>query len=112
MSKERIVMGAGLCFASGVVLTLPPEFWQEVFSLPSLVSRWVDAGVLACMGLWLGVSWTAKQEATLAAKVAELTTKTDQNVVQINGCHAGLAQFQAVLQQMQLRLPPVQIVPK
>lgn len=111
MSKERIVIGAGLCFASGVVLTLPPEFFQEVFSLPHLVARWLDAGVLACAGLWVGMVWAGQKEAALSGKVAEATTKIEQLAVQINGCHAGLAQFQAVLQQMQLRLPPVQVKP-
>ena len=112
MSKERIVMGAVLCFLSGVVLSQPPEFWVDVFSMPRLVARWMDAAVLACTGLWLGVSWAAKQEAAVATKLTDLHTRLEQATVQINGCHAGLAQFQAVLTQMQRQLPPVQVVPK
>ena len=114
MSKERIVVGAVLCFLSGVVLSQPPEFWMEMFSLPRLVARWMDAAVLACTGLWLGVSWAQKQEATLAAKLTEMATKLDQAGVQLNGCHAGLAQFQAVLQQqaMQIqKLVPLPVIP-
>ena len=116
MSKERIVMGALLCFLSGVVLSQPPEFWMEVFSLTRLVARWMDAAVLACTGLWLGVSWAAKQEATVQTKLQDLHTRLDQATVQINGCHAGLAQFQAVLQQQAMQLqklvPPVPVVIK
>ena len=104
MSKERIVMGALLCFLSGVVLSQPPEFWVEIFSMPRLVARWMDAAVLACTGLWLGVSWAAKQEAALAVKLNELAAKLEQAGVQLNGCHAGLAQFQAVLQQQAMQL--------
>ena len=104
MSKERIVVGALLCFLSGVVLSQPPEFWMEMFSLPRLVARWMDAAVLACTGLWLGVSWAQKQEATLTAKLVDMAAKLDQASVQLNGCHAGLAQFQAVLQQQAMQL--------
>ena len=104
MSKERIVFGAVLCFLSGVVLSQPPEFWMEMFSLPRLVARWMDAAVLACTGLWLGVSWAQKQEATLTAKLVDMAAKLDQAGVQLNGCHAGLAQFQAVLQQQAMQL--------
>ena len=111
MSKERIVAGALLCFLSGVVLSQPPEFWVDVFSMPRLVARWMDAAVLACTGLWLGFAWAAKQEAAVATKLNELATKLEQAGVQLNGCHAGLAQFQAVLQQQAMQLqklvPPV-----
>ena len=113
MSKERIVLGAVLCFLSGVVLTQPPEWWVDVFSMPRLMARWMDAAVLACTGLWLGVAWASKQDATLAAKLADMATKLEQAGVQLNGCHAGLAQFQAVLQQQAMQLqkltpPPAQ----
>ena len=113
MSKERIVLGAVLCFLSGVVLTQPPEWWVDVFSMPRLMARWMDAAVLACTGLWLGVAWASKQDATLAAKLADMATKLEQAGVQLNGCHAGLAQSQAVLQQLAMQLqkltpPPAQ----
>ena len=104
MSQERIVVGALLCFLSGVVLSQPPEFWMDMFSLPRLVARWADAAVLTCTGLWLGVSWAAKQEASIQTKLQDLHTRLDQATVQINGCHAGLAQFQAVLQQQAMQL--------
>ena len=104
MSQERIVVGALLCFLSGVVLSQPPEFWMDMFSLPRLVARWADAAVLACTGLWVGVSWATKQDATLAAKLTDMAAKLEQAGVQLNGCHAGLAQFQAVLQQQAMQL--------
>src|SRR3990167_8234019 len=101
MSKERIVVGAGLWFLSGVVLSQPPEVWMNLFSFNAVLARWMDAVVLACTGLWLGTAWATKQDAALAAKLTDMATKLEQAGVQLNGCHAGLAQFQAVLQQMQ-----------
>ena len=113
MSRERIVVGVVLCFASGVVLSQPPEVWMNLFSLHAVVARWMDAVVLACTGLWLGTAWASKQDAALAAKLTDMATKLEQAGVQLNGCHAGLAQFQAVLQQMQgqiQKLTPVAAV--
>lgn len=93
MSKEKIVLGAVLCFASGVVLTQPPEFWQEVFSLPRLIARWLDAGVLACAGLWLGVVWAGRKDAALAGKVDKLEGQVTLLTQQMTGVNTGMAQF-------------------
>ena len=97
MSKERIVVGALLCFLSGVVLSQPPEFWVELFSMPRLVARWMDAGVLACTGLWLGVSWAAKQEATFSEKLTVVDNQTKLLTQQVTGINNGLMQFQAAI---------------
>ena len=111
MSKERILVGASLCFISGVVLTQPPEFWMEIFSIPRLIARWLDAGVLACAGLWLGLAFAGKQEASVVTKVNELDEKVKQAQAQLQGCHAGLAQFQAILQQHAQQLQKLSPLP-
>ena len=112
MSKERIVIGAVLCFASGVVLTQPPEFWQEVFSLPRLIARWLDAGVLACAGLWLGISWAGRQEAALAEKLTVVDNQTKLLTQQVTGINNGMLQFQAAINQHTAQLQGMQVVVK
>lgn len=110
MSKERIVIGAVLCFLSGIVLTQPPEFWQEVFSLPSLVARWVDAGVLACAGVWLGVTWSGRQEAALAEKLTVVDNQTKLLTQQVTGINNGMLQFQAAINAHETQLRAMQSV--
>lgn len=106
MSNERMVIGVVLCFLSGVVLSLPPEFWQEVFSLPRLVANWLDAGVLACAGVWIGlvlgerrVKESKKKDGT------ELKAFQDQVKAEFLAISQAFKQIQAQIQAMQKGQP-------
>lgn len=93
MSRERIVVGAGLWFLSGVVLSQPPHVWVELFSLSPLLARWADAVVVGCTGLWLGVAWAVRHDAAFSDKVNKLEGQVTLLTQQMTGVNNGMVQI-------------------